>query len=155
MQSYYEYRSEPLNEANTGGRYSVEVNFRTSLSEVNEAFAKICLGFVSAALKNASYHVKHVFEEKPVRILVSSRNWDDGEWVTCVSWNPKLNCFVLSKGFYNKDRKSVSIQTNTRLPGTDAAAIAKEVQNVMHQLKDKKDRHKEKMKAVPLKRGPK
>lgn len=157
MQSYSEFRHEPMNEAasSTSGRYSVEVNYRTSLSEAEDSFAKICLGFVSAALKNFNLHVKHVYEERPIRLMVSSRNWDDGEWVVCVSWNPKIHTFVISKGFWKKDTKSLRSITNVRCKGTDAAEITKEVRNMMHTLKDKPDRHEEKLKSVPLKRGPK
>ena len=68
-----------LQEGNT--RYSVEVNFRTNTDEILKNYAKISLGYVSAALKKKDYHVKQVFDESPIRILISSRNWDNGEWV--------------------------------------------------------------------------
>lgn len=155
MKSFNEYRSEMLSETAGSNRYSIEVNYRTSSSETLESFAKICLGYVSAALKKLNYHVKHVYEERPIRILVSSRNWDDGEWIVCCSWNPKLNCFVISKGFWKKDTKSMSSTSNFRCKGHDASEIAKEIHNLMHELKDKKDRHQEKLKPAPLKRGPK
>jgi len=136
-------------------RYSVEVNYRTSMKDSEEAFAKICLGYVSAALKNSGYHVKLVFDEKPLRILVSSRNWDDGEWVGIVSFNPEHHSFYMSRGFYNRDRKTVSVQKSENLKGTAASDIATELRNMMHHLKNTPDRHLEKLKAVPLKRGPK
>lgn len=136
-------------------RYSVEVNYRTSMKDAQEAFAKICLGYVSAALKNSGYHVKLVFDEDPLRVLVSSRNWDDGEWVGIVSFNPQHHSFFMSKGFYNRDRKTVSVQNSQDVKGTAASDIATELRNMMHHLKNVPDRHREKLKAVPLKRGPK
>jgi len=138
-------------------RYSIEINYRTSVKQTLEAFAKICLGYVSAAMKHDGYHIKHVYEENPLRILISSRNWDDGEWVGIVSFNPNHDggSFIVSKGFYNRDRKSVSIQSTHKCSGDSAAEIAKEARNLMHDLKGKKDRHAEKLKPVPLKRGPK
>lgn len=142
-----------LMEADT--RYSVEVNFRTRTDEILHNSAKIVLGYASAALKKAEFHVKQVFEEEPLRIMVSARNWDDGEWVCMVSWNPHEKCYVVSKGFYNKDRKSVSVQQSHRSHATNAAEVANEVKNVMHNLKGKPDRHVERLKKVPLKRGPK
>ena len=150
-------QSALMMEATTATRYSVEVNFRTTFDEINEAFAKIALGYVSAAMKQDGYHVKQVFDEKPVRILVSSRNWDDGEWVGIVNFNPEHEgcCFVVSKGFYNKDRKTVSIQNSKKCDGDNAAEVARELRNTMHTLRNEKDRRQEKLKPVPLKRGPK
>jgi len=142
-----------LSEADT--RYSVEVNFRTNLDEVLNQSAKITLGYASAALKKSDFHVKQVFEENPMRILISSRNWDDGEWVSLASWNPHHRAYVLSKGFYNKDRKTVSIQDSKICNATNASQLVSEIKNLMHDLKDKPDRKIEKLKKVPLKRGPK
>lgn len=136
-------------------RYSVEVNYRTKVDEVLKHAAKITLGYASAALKKADYHVKQIFEENPLRIMVSSRNWDDGEWVSVVSWHPDKHQFVVSKGFYNKDRKSVSIQESKYCDAENAAQIVGEIKNLMHNLKDQPDRHIEKLKGVGLKRGPK
>ena len=144
---------QPITEADT--RYSVEVNFRTRTDEVLKNAAKITLGYASAGLKRKDFHVKQVFEEAPFRILVSTRNWDDGEWVGVVSWNNEHNCYVVSKGFYNKDRKSVSVQHSKNCVAESAADIVKEVINLMHGLKEEPDRHVEKLKGVPLKRGPK
>lgn len=151
-------KAAPLLESTTtAGRYSVDVNYRSKIKEVLEAYAKICLGFVSAALKQDGYHVKHVFEEQPIRIMVSSRNWDDGEWTGLVHFHPDHDggSFIISKGFYNKDRKTVSIQTTKKCNGDSAAEIAKELRNMMHSLKGQKDRHLEKLRPLPLKRGPK
>jgi hypothetical protein len=143
----------PLQEADT--RYSIEINYRSRTDEVLHNAAKITLGYASAALKKAEFHVKQVFEEEPLRILVSNRNWDDGEWVVVASWNPKEKCYVISKGFYNKDRKSVSVQSSKRSEATNAAEIVADVRNMMHNLKGVPDRHVEKLKKVPLKTGPK
>ena len=146
-----------LFESSTATRYSVEVNYRSNIKEVLESFAKIALGYVSAAMKQNGYHIKHVYEEKPIRILVSSRNWDDGEWVGIVTFNPEHDggSFVISKGFYNKDRKTTSIQSTHKCSGDSAADITKELRNLMHGFKDVPDRHQEKLKGVPMKRGPK
>lgn len=146
-----------LNESYTSdsSRYSIEVNYRTKSKEVLEAFAKICLGFVSAAMKNAGYHVKHVYDTNPIRIMISSRHWDDGEWVGMVSWNPHHQCFFISKGFYNKARKTVSVQNTEKCDGENASEIVSKMKNIMHELKYKKDRNMPKLKKVPLKRGPK
>jgi hypothetical protein len=115
------------------------------------------LGYVSAALKQNGYHIKQVFDQKPLRIVVSTRNWDDGEWVGIVTFNPQLEggCFIISKGFYNKERKSASIQSNEKCSGTDAAEITKNLRNIMHAFKNSPDRQQEKLKAISLKRGPK
>lgn len=155
MKTYQEFRQENLTEAVETSRYAIEVNYRTSTKEALEGFAKIALGYVSAALKNHGYHTRHVFTEKPLRLLVSSRNWDDGEWAGVVTWNHDHNCFMISKGFYNKDRRSVSVQSSKKCSGDSAADVAKELHNQMHNLKDQPDRHIQKMKPVPLKRGPK
>jgi hypothetical protein len=142
-----------LNEADT--RYSVEVNFRTKTEEILANAAKITLGYASAALKKAEFHVKQVFEQEPYRIMVSSRNWDDGEWVVMVHWYPPDHCYVLSKGFYAKENKAVRVQNRAKLDAESAADIANAVKNAMHGLKGVPDRHVEKLKKVPLKRGPK
>lgn len=144
-----------INEAVEVSRYSVEINYRTTIDESLEGFAKICMGYVSAALKKHGYHTKHVYTEKPLRLLVSSRNWDDGEWVCLLTWDHKNKCFIISKGFYNKNRKTVSIQNSQKCAGNDAAELSKELHNTINSLKDKPNRHKEKLKPVPLKRGPK
>ena len=154
MQDFIEWlKSSILTESDT--RYSIEVNYRTKVDEALASYAKICLGYASAGLKKLDHHVKQVFEEEPFRILVSSRNWDDGEWVVCVTWNPKKHCYIISKGFYNKDRKSISVQSSSDCDATNAAEIVTQVRNQLHDLKDKQDRHVEKLKKVPLKRGPK
>jgi hypothetical protein len=157
MKTHHEYMQENLTEAVETSRYSIEVNYRTTTKEALEGFAKICLGYVSAALKNHGYHTKHVFSEKPLRLLISSRNWDDGEWTGVVTWHPDHNCFVISKGFYNKDRKTVSIQSSQKCNANSASDVSKELHNMMNHLKNQPDKTSEKIKLrpVPLKRGPK
>lgn len=142
---------------NEDSRYSVEVNYRTKTKEVLEGFARIALGYVSAAIKKRGYHVKQVFDHGPIRIMVSSRNWDDGEWVGMVSYNGKDDggCFVISNGFYNKDRKSISVQRSEKCKNDTPSEMVKELMNMMHRLKDEPDRHQEKLKPVKMKRGPK
>lgn len=154
MQTFINWLKTKENLTESDTRYSVEVNFRTRTEEVLHHAAKITLGYVSAALKKSDFHVKQVFEENPLRIMVSNRNWDDGEWVVMVSWNKEHKCYILSKGFYNKDRRTVSVQDNKYLEAENASDITSKIKNVFHELKDKPDRHVEKLKKVPLKRGP-
>jgi hypothetical protein len=144
-----------LNETST--RYSVEVNFRTKIGDILENYAKIALGYVSAALKHSDHHVKQVFDDGLIRILVSARNWDDGEWIVVVSWNPHHQCFFITKGFYNKMNKQVSFKKDSAIKcdSDNPAEITAHVKNLMHHLKDQPDRHVLKLKKVPLKRGPK
>ncbi len=144
-----------LQESSDSTRYSIEVNYRTTADEVLKNYAKIALGYCSAGIKQYNYHVKHVYTEDPVRILVSSRNWDDGEHVVLVSWNKEHKCFVISRGFYNKDRQTVSVQHTEKCKGENAADITKQIYNMIHHLKDKPDRHQDVLKPIPLKRGPK
>jgi len=136
-------------------RYSVEINYRTKSEEVMRGFARIALGYVSAALKKRSFHIKQVFEEDPIRIVVSSRNWDDGEWVGMIHYRAIEGCFIVSNGFYNKDRRTVSIQRHEKCQNDMPVELTKSLVNMMHSLKDKPDRHQEKLKPVKLKRGPK
>lgn len=148
--------SDVLTEDVSSTRYSIEINYRSNIDQVLEAFAKIALGFVSAGIKNYDFHVKHVYTEDPIRILISSRTWhDDGSWVGVVSWNKKERCFYVGKGFYNKDRKTVSLQDITKCDVDNAAEITKKVYNVMRDLKGKPDKHLPKLKGISLKRGPK
>ena len=69
-------------------------------------------------------------------------------------WNPQDKCYIMSKGFYNKDRKSVSVQQSKKSDAVNASQITQELKNMMHSVKDQPDRHVEKLKKVPLKRGP-
>jgi hypothetical protein len=153
MKTFESWAFQQLNESTA--KYSVEVNYRTNTKEVLESAAKIALGYVSAIIKSHDFHVKQVYDEKPIRILVSQRNWDDGEWTAVVTWNTEQHCFVISKGFYNKDRATVSVQSSEKCPGDSASDVAKHVMNMMHNLKEEPNRHQPKLKPVPLKRGPK
>lgn len=155
LPSWDDFRNQVFIEGSEATRYSIEVNYRTTLKDSQEGFAKVCLGYVSAAMKAQGYHVKLVLSEKPLRILISTRNWDDGEWVGMVTYNPQHACFVLSKGFYNRERKTVAVQGSEKCKGDSAAEIVGDVRNLMHRLKNTPDRHQEKLKPVPLKRGPK
>lgn len=138
-------------------RYSVGVDYNTNIKDILSGFAKISLGYVSAGMKKAGYHVKIIFDKEPLRVMVSSRNWDDGEWVGMVSFNPNIEggCFILSKGFYNKDRKTVSVQKSEKCKVEKASEIVKELKNMMNILKNEKDNHQEKLNPVKLKTGPK
>jgi len=155
MRSFEQWSFKQLNEATGTAKYSVEVNYRSDKNEILENFAKIALGYVSAVLKSHDYHVKQVYDERPIRLLVSERNWDDGEWTGVVSWNPEHHCFVVSKGFYNKDRGTVSIHKTEKCSGESASDISKHLMNLMHEVKQEPNRHQPKLKPVPLKRGPK
>jgi hypothetical protein len=138
-------------------RYSVEVNYKTKAKDVLNGFAKISLAYISAALKRSGYHVKRILEQEPYRVIVSSRNWDDGEWVGMVHYNPNVQggCFVISKGFYNKQKKTVLVQSSNKCVQDNPADISKELKSMMDELKNKKNNHKEKLNPVKLKRGPK
>jgi hypothetical protein len=134
-------------------RYSVEVNYRTTLREVEDGFAQLVLGYISAAAKKANYHVKMVMDEKPFRVIVSTRNFQEGEWLYLVSWNEQKKCFVLSKGFYNKLTKNVITQAHKDCVGMSAAEVYSELMNAMHTVKDQKPHHLE-LNPVKGKRGP-
>lgn len=157
--SLTDWASDNLHEyAAPATRYSVEVNFRTKPKEALNAFAKIALGYVSAAMKQRGHHVKAVFEQEPYRVIVSSRNWDDGEWNCMIYFLPEYQGgkFLLAKGFYDRQAKTVRIQGSPKLcEGDSAADLTRELANAMHDLKGKPDRHLEKLKSVPLRRGPK
>lgn len=145
----------PIVESTASNRYSIEVNYRSSFDEVVENFAKLVLGYVSAAMKNCGYHVKVVFNNNPLRTLVSTRNWDDGEWVGIVTFNPHENCFILAKGSYNKDRKSISVHSSRKCTSKSAAEIVKDLRNDMEKLKKDKPVGSNTLQPAQLKRGPK
>lgn len=149
-------KSIPLNEADSS-HYSIEVNYRTTKKEVLDSYAKLILGYVSAAVKRNGYHVRHVFNDKPLRIIIATRNWDDGEWVSIISYNPFHSSFFISAGYWNKDRKTVSIHepATKKLEVEDAAGITNKVVNYMFELKQKDPRKINKLKPAPMKRGPK
>lgn len=151
----YNFMEWLINES-SGTRYSVEINYRTSIDETLKHFAKICLGYASAGLKKDDFHVKQVFDDDMPRILVSARNWDDGTWTVVVSWNPHQKSFYISKGFYRKDMKIVIKQgESVKTDASNGGEVVTKVKNLLHSLRDKPDRHVVKMRGIPLKRGPK
>lgn len=152
---YFSRKLSLVNEAVETSRYAVDVNYRTTIEEANHGFAKIALGYVSAALKKMGFHVKLVFSEKPLRIIVSSRNWDDNEWVGMISYNSTLGLFVLSKGYYNRSKKTVTVMSSTKIDGpTSAANMAEKLKQEMDKLENAPERKHAKIK-MDLKRGPK
>jgi hypothetical protein len=152
---YFNKRVGLINEAVETSRYAVDVNYRTTIEEANFGFAKIALGYVSAALKRMNYHVKLVFSEQPLRIIVSSRNWDDNEWVGMISYNSSLGFFVLSKGYYNRNKKTVTVMTSSKIDGPSSASnMAEKLKKSMDELKSAPERKSTEVK-VNLKRGPK
>lgn len=140
-----------LNES--ANRYSVEVNYRTTLDEVIDNWSKLLLGFVSAAMKQDGYTTKRVFEDQPYRIIVSSNNFDDGVWVGVVTHNQKEGCFHISKGFYKKDTKNVIVTQTDKCGGNSAAEVYKELKNFMYKIKDEKP-HTAKLRSIKKKTGP-
>jgi hypothetical protein len=152
---YYSKRYSLLNEKVEAARYAVQVEFRTTMDEANFGFAKIALGYVSSALKKMGYHVKLVFTEKPLRVIVSSRNWDDGEWVGMISYNSQQNIFVLSKGHFNKSDKSVSVKSSSAMPKPFSGQhMSEKLKSMMDDIK-KLPAHKRQEININLKRGPK
>lgn len=147
-------REFSLNEAAT--RYSVEVNFRTNLAEITDHFVKLCLGYIMAALKKHDYHVKHVFTTKPYRILISTKQWDDGEWVGIVCYNESHKCFMFVPGVYSKSRQTASFDNGNgkKCIGTSASEITKEILSEMEELKKKPLRDGERLNPIHRKRGP-
>lgn len=144
-----------LTEAMQTSRYSVEVNYRSKIGEVVDSFAKLALGYVSAGMKNCGYHCKVVFTDRPFRVMVSTRNWDDGEWVAVAVFNHDTGKFVIARGFYNKDRKTVSIQSSRKCDAASAAEIVRELRNIMEELKRTPPRGSSTLEPVQVKRGPK
>lgn len=155
MKDFGEDAPKILNESTASSRYSIEVNFRSTMDEVMEAYAKLSLGYVSAAMKNCGYHTKVVFNDSPLRVLVSTRNWDDGEWVGIVTFNSKDHCFIIAKGSYSKDRKTVSIHSSRKCEAKSAAEITKDIRNFMETIKREKPVGSNTLHPAQLKRGPK
>ena len=132
---------ENLNEGSQNSRYSVEVNFDTTKDDCLISYAKIMLGYISAAMKKMNYHVKVIFSHKPLRLIVASRNWDDGEWVGMISYNEGKDHFTISKGFYNKLNKTVSVEETTVLDNPiNAKILSHKLRDMMKSLEGKKDR---------------
>lgn len=146
---------EILLEGSQIARYSVEVNYRTEIGEVLNGFAKIALGYISAAMKKYGYHCKMVFTQKPFRAIISSRNWDDGEWVAVVCFNHENNHFEVGEGYFNKDRKSVSISKKEKTDDKSASDVVKKIKDLMETLKRKDKVDNTVLNPPHLKRGPK
>lgn len=139
----------------TSDRYSVEVNYRTSLREVLDGYAKLVLGYIMAGMKNNGYHVKHVYSERPYRIMIAASNWEDGMWVSAVLFNNQINKFVLANGYWNKDRRTMSVQDQKVLEGENAAEMVRKLCSHMCDLRKKDPRKINHLNPAPLKRGPK
>jgi len=155
FQEYFSKKISLLNEAVETSRYAIDVNYRTTIEEANHGFAKIALGYVSAALKKMGFHVKLVFSEKPLRIIVSSRNWDDNEWVGMISYNSTLGAFVLSKGYYNRSKKTVTVMQSNKIDGSPSASdMVEKLKKQMDELQHSPERKKAQV-QMDLKRGPK
>ena len=144
-----------LTEAMQTSRYSVEVNYRTKIDEVTDNFAKLAIGYVSAGMKNCGFHCKVLFTSKPFRAMISTRNWDDGEWVGVICFNHDTLKFVIAKGTYNKVKKTVSIEHSKVADGCSAAELVRELRNMMEELKKKEPRGSSTLEPADLKRGPK
>jgi hypothetical protein len=153
IETFLEYiSSNRLDETANVTRYSVEVNYNTDQKDFLKGYAKIVLGYVSAALKKQGFHCRIVFSEEPYRVIVTSRNWDDGEPVAMITYNQDHNFFVLSKGTYNKLKKTVTINSKEKIDGTISSyhmvnKIKKDVEEMKNQVLKKNDDLK--------KRGPK
>ncbi len=131
-----------ISEGSQNVRYSVEINYDTSNKDVKSGFAKICLGYISAALKKMEFHTKIILSHKPFRVIVSSRNWDDGEWVGMITYNDDLDCFVVSRGHYNKMNKTVVVEKSIKMPSDYSAKdVSKYVYQMMKDLKGVKNKH--------------
>lgn len=133
--------NQQFDEGSQNSRYSVEVNFDTNKDDCLIAYAKIMLGYISAAMKKMNYHVKLVFSEKPLRLIVASRNWDDGEWVGMIAYNDQKDHFTMSKGFYNRLHKTVSVENTECLENPiNAKILSLKLRDMMKDLEGKKDR---------------
>lgn len=155
FKEYFLKKTNIINEAVETSRYAVDVNYRTTMEEANHGFAKIALGYVSAALKKMNFHVKLVFSDTPIRIIISSRNWDDNEWVGMISYNSKLGFFVLSKGYYNRSKKTVTVMSSSKIDGpVNASNMTEKMKKAMDDLKEAPPRKNSEI-QMNLKRGPK
>lgn len=136
-------------------RYSIDMNYRTSIPEIIDGYAKLLLGYLSAALKSQNYHIKLVLDAKPMRITISTRNWDDGERAAVISFHEPSKKFIFSKGFYNKTSRTVALdQSHKTLQGTSAAELMKEIIPLIHQT-EKEEPQPPKLNPIRHKTGPK
>ena len=152
FKDYFDMKEQQLQES--ASRYSIPVDYRTGKSEVMENFARMVLGFVSSAMKGIGYHVKNLYNDNPYRIIISSRNWDDGEWCGCLLFDLKKNKFVIAEGHYNKDKRTVSIKKASNTDKHTGSDLYKEMKELMDRLKRMKGRQS--LQGVNnKKRGPK
>lgn len=136
-------------------RYSIEVNYKSGIDEVLKAFAKISLGYVSASMKKKDMHVRHVFNVSPPRIIVSPRGFYDGEPSGIIAWNANKKAFFIADGIYDKEFNTIKIRKESikKCEGTTAAEIAKELADLMEDVKERPSEIK--LRGVKKKRGPK
>ena len=87
--------------------------------------------------------------------MISTRNFDDGEIVAIACFDHKNLNWVLAQGYYNKDRKTVSIQKSSKCTETSSAELVKKLRNLMEILKKETPRGSNSLKSANLKRGPK
>lgn len=145
IETFLEYSSSNrIDETANVTRYSVEVNYNTDQKDFLKGYAKIVLGYVSAALKKQGFHCRIVFSEEPYRVIVTSRNWDDGEPVAMITYNQDHNFFVLSKGHYNKLKKTVTVNSKEKIDGTISShnmvtKIKREVEEMKNKVLKKDD----------------
>lgn len=141
----------------TGVRYAVDVNYRTNMSEVMDHYAQLCLGYLKKALNSHGYSVKQVYSVKPYRLIVSTRQWQDREWVGVVNFDEETSSFVWHAAVYDKGRKSAKIPDghSKKLNGRSASALFDELNPLLRELKDRPLRYGEPLKPAPRKRGPK
>ena len=153
MNIYLYMGFKAFNEQTT--RYSVEMNYRTSMPEMVDGYAKLLLGYLSAALKSHGYHIKMVLDSKPMRITISTKNWDDGERSVVVSFQESLHKFIISKGFYNKGSRTVALEPGHKtLQGTSAAELMKEIIPFIHST-EKEPVRPPQLRPIKMKTGPK
>lgn len=141
----------------TGVRYAVDVNYRTNMSEVLDHFSQLSLGYLKKALNNHGYNVKQVYSAKPYRLIVSTRQWQDREWVGVVNFDEETAHFVWHEAVYDKGRKTAKIPEghSKKLKGRSASSLFEEVHPMLKELKDRPLRYGEPMNPAPRKRGPK
>lgn len=151
---WLEKKDGVITEAHQSARYSIEVNYRTTFQDVCDSYAKLTLGYVSAAIKQCGYHCKTMFSQKPFRVAVASRNWDDGEWVGIIAYDHETHKFIVVKGTWNRDRKTMSIHNSHITTSNSALELTKDLRKLMDELK-RKPLETFKLNPAKLKRGPK
>lgn len=148
--------SRPLLER-TGVRFAVDINYGTDMGEVIDHYSQLCLGYLKKAFNNHGFPVKQVYSVKPYRLIISTRQWQDREWVGIVNFDEPTSSFVWHEGLYDKGRKTAGIPdgASKKLSGKSAAALFDEIMPLLRALKDKPLRYGENLKPALRKRGPK